>query len=192
MGKRIKQSNVYKIKESCFNKSRWRLCTWQATCCSHLHFLLCPAVGWLCFLTGLNYVETLTYDHQSLLDIHSRCMVVSETNLGKFMDIPHRSILWDIPDFLRRWPLDIIPRKRRRRHGKRGGVIIRLKSYLRAGAVLCLGPQIIGVLWFGIYRSSCRAGFVTLCRSLRPFRILQIILPWIYILGLAFGLTQWE
>ncbi|MGL4932751.1 MAG: endonuclease/exonuclease/phosphatase family protein, partial [Aeromonas sp.] len=60
-------------------------------------------------------------------------MVVSETNLGKFVDTPHRSIIQDIPDFLRRWPLDITPRKRRRRCGKRGGVIIRLKSYLRAG-----------------------------------------------------------
>lgn len=60
------------------------------------HLLLSPTFStvsccWLviCFLTALNYVETLTYDRQSLLDICSRCMVVSEMKLGKFVDIPH-------------------------------------------------------------------------------------------------------
>lgn len=111
------------------------------------HLLLSPTFSvlsccWLfiCFLTSLNQVETLTYDCQSLLDSRSCCMVVSETNLGKFVDIPYRTIIRDFPDFLRRWPLDIIPRKHRRRRGKRGGLIIRVKSYLRAGIPPSLCP----------------------------------------------------
>ncbi len=111
------------------------------------HLLLSPTFSilsccWLfiCFLTSLNQVETLTYDRQSLLDIYSCCVVVSETNLGKSVDIPYRTIILDIPDFLCRWPLDIIPRKHRRRRRERGGLIIRVKSYLRAGIPPSLCP----------------------------------------------------
>ncbi len=111
------------------------------------HLLLSPMFSilsccWLfiCFLTSLNQVETLTYDRQSLLDIHSCCMVVSETNLGKFVDIPYRNIIRDILDFLCQWPLDIIPRKRWRRRGKRGRLINRVKSYLRTGIPPSLCP----------------------------------------------------
>ncbi len=67
------------------------------------HLLLSPTFSFLschwlfiCFLTSLNQVETLTYDCQSLLDIRSCCMVVSEINIGKFVDITYRTIIQDI------------------------------------------------------------------------------------------------
>ncbi len=56
------------------------------------------------------------------------------------MDIPYRNIIRDILDFLCRWPLDIIPRKRWRRRGKRGRLINRVKSYLRTGIPPSLCP----------------------------------------------------
>lgn len=63
-------------------------------------------------------------------------MDVFEAKIANFADNTQGSILRDIPYFLRRQPLDVIPRKRRRRRGKRGRVVIRLKIHLRAGLPL--------------------------------------------------------
>ncbi|ROI15199.1 hypothetical protein DPX16_8998 [Anabarilius grahami] len=90
----------------------------------------------ICTLLPFNYVESLVYDRQTLLDIRKSYMDVFEAKIEIFADYTQGSILRDIPDFLRRQPLDIIQRKRRRRRGKRGGVVVRLKIHLSAGLPL--------------------------------------------------------
>ncbi len=97
-------------------------------------------IAWL-FLYALlpnNYVESLTYDRQTLLDIRSSCVGVLDAKLGNFDGHTHRTLLRDVPAFLRRLPLDTTPRKRRRRRRKRGGVIVRIKTFMRAGCLVLL------------------------------------------------------
>lgn len=84
----------------------------------------------LCALIPVYHTESVVYDRQSLLDIRSCCMDGFDAELGNFADNTYRSSLGGIPDFLRRWPLDIIPRKRRRRRGKRSAKLVSLKIYL--------------------------------------------------------------
>ncbi|KAK2872927.1 hypothetical protein Q8A67_022824 [Cirrhinus molitorella] len=60
-------------------------------------------------------------------------MRVLDVNLAIFADHTHVSLLWGVPIFLRRLPLDIVPRKRRRRCGNRGGVIVNIKIFMRTG-----------------------------------------------------------
>lgn len=109
----------------------------------------------LCALIPFNYAESFVYDRQTLLDIRSCCVYVFDAKLGNFADNTYRSALRDIPDFLRRWPLDVIPRKRRRRRGKHSGIIVRLKTHLRAGFLLSSTswPRIKDLTRFVIWHS---------------------------------------
>ncbi len=71
--------------------------------------------------------EQFIYDRKSFMEIGNA--VLSGDYIGSgvtCLDSP--SFQWDIPDYLQRRPGATLRRKRRRHHGKRSGVAIRLKA----------------------------------------------------------------
>ncbi len=47
----------------------------------------------------------------------------------------HGSFIMDIPECIRCWPLNNLWRKRRRKRGSRGGLMIKLKARLQTGCI---------------------------------------------------------
>ncbi|ROI70169.1 Tripartite motif-containing protein 16 [Anabarilius grahami] len=95
---------------------------------------------WLLFWLSalfLNCYSLLTYDRQALLDI--RNSVASSFTNSYTLDVDcsfnktDESFTSAVPGHIRRWPLSIPRRKRRRKRGNRGGYIVKLKAHLRAG-----------------------------------------------------------
>ena len=73
----------------------------------------------------------LVYDRQTLLDIRaSHTLCKGQNTCEDYSDHPFLS---DIPEYLRRAPLDLVcPRRRPRKRGKRGGALVRRRAFLRA------------------------------------------------------------
>ncbi len=85
-----------------------------------------------CFMLCLTQCASsvLIYDRLSLLNLEE----ISNKLLYQAMSIPHYAappLLLSIPDCLRSWPCSLPPRRRRRRRGRRGGLAIKLKRFLR-------------------------------------------------------------
>ncbi|KAF4112999.1 hypothetical protein G5714_005544 [Onychostoma macrolepis] len=99
-----------------------------------------PSSSW-CELEGLKHsIRFLTEQHMQV----SALITDRNRQVAKWVreelcpkGTSHFFDIWHIG---KKWSLDIIPKKHRRRRGKRAGVIIRLKSYLRAGVPLSLCP----------------------------------------------------
>ncbi len=74
--------------------------------------------------------SVLTYDRLSLLNLEE----ISNKLFYQAMSSPHYApppLLLSIPDCLRHWPCSLPARRRRRRRGRRGGLAIKLKRFLR-------------------------------------------------------------
>ncbi|KAF4109215.1 hypothetical protein G5714_010288 [Onychostoma macrolepis] len=101
----------------------------------------------LIFALNIDYPKKLRYtfeviqkifiDLGALLDIRNSIVDTFTNSYTPDMDCsfgntkePFRMV---IPECIRRWPLNISRRKRRRKRGNRGGYIVRLKAQLRAG-----------------------------------------------------------
>ncbi len=91
------------------------------------------------------------------------CYLQMSVSVRNYTTPPHYApppLLLSIPDCLRRWPCSLLARRRRRRRGRRGGLAIKLKVFLR----LHREPQ----LQLG-FHAECLAGkrFIR-WRSLEP------------------------
>ncbi|CAM4550428.1 unnamed protein product [Leuciscus chuanchicus] len=128
---------------------------------------LFAAVLFLCFCCR-DVTSLLVYDRQTLFDIRVSCeaLGLSRDRLGEQAGgLP--PWLFNIPDYLRCVPCDFPRKKRHRRRGRRGGVLVRLRAYLRSSDVphphlLCGGgcgrPAVCG----------CRCSEVPRLRWIRP------------------------
>ena len=94
---------------------------------------------WLSALS-LNCCSLLIYDRRALLDIRNS---VADTLINSYTsdvdcscDNTNEFFQMVIPDCIRRWPLNIPRRKRRRKRGSRGGYLVKLKARLRAGSLV--------------------------------------------------------
>ncbi len=96
--------------------------------------LLSCLLVWLSVLS-LNCCTLLIYDRQALLDIRNSVTFTNSytSDVDCSFDNTNESFRMVIPDCIRRWPLNIPRRKRRRKRGNRGGYIVKLKAHLRAG-----------------------------------------------------------
>ncbi len=62
------------------------------------------------------------------------CYLQMSVSVRNYTTPPHYApppLLLSIPDCLRRWPCSLLARRRRRRRGRRGGLAIKLKVFLR-------------------------------------------------------------
>ncbi|ROL55352.1 hypothetical protein DPX16_4820 [Anabarilius grahami] len=90
------------------------------------------------FLSVSNWYSPLVYDRQLLLDIHDSFVTTYNSELGSSVagsQLCFPNLALDIPEYLRRWPHDVSGKKRRRRRGKRRGVVVKLKMELHTGHV---------------------------------------------------------
>ncbi len=115
-----------------FNSSLTSLAPVYLAC----RLLLSCLLVWLSALS-LNCCTLLIYDRQALLDIRNS-VVDTFTNsytsdVDCSFDNTNESFRMVIPDCIRRWPLNIPRRKRRRKRGNRGGYIVKLKAHLWTG-----------------------------------------------------------
>lgn len=88
----------------------------------------------VCFVIYLICQEVsslVVYDRLTLLEIGG---YFDRLTYDKLISSP--PCLEGIPAFLRRSPLHLVPLRRRRRRGKRGGLQVRLKAHLRS--IVCL------------------------------------------------------
>ncbi|XDV46760.1 hypothetical protein PO909_016600 [Leuciscus waleckii] len=94
----------------------------------------------------------LVYDRQTLFNIRLTVDILSERHdLGDRWTSKLPPLLSDIPEYLRRSPAVVLPRKKRyRRRGKCGGALVRLKAYLASTCVTspdgCYVPAVAGRL----------------------------------------------
>ncbi|KAI2646502.1 Magnesium transport protein CorA [Labeo rohita] len=70
----------------------------------------------------------VVYDRQ--LDIRSTLFNFHKSDVECVFNKQHESLITDIPDCIRRWPLNNLRRKRRRKRGCQGGLAIKLKARL--------------------------------------------------------------
>lgn len=70
-----------------------------------------------------------------LLDIQSTFFNFQKLDVECVFNKPHGSFTTDIPECIHRWPLNNLRRKRRRKRGSRGGLMIKLKACLHAGCI---------------------------------------------------------
>ncbi len=107
---------------------RWHQYPWHVVC-HHVVCLVCCLLSLYLFV----YVvyALLVYDRQTFYNIRaSEDTLSGRYGLGNHQTMGLPPFLADIPAFLRRPPC-VIPRKKRwRRRGKRGGVLVRFKAYL--------------------------------------------------------------
>lgn len=85
----------------------------------------------VCLLLGFIYSDAsalLVYDRLTLLILHHKLTTSDARSLINLP--PHLS---NIPDYLLCAPCAFQPRKRTRRHGKQGGLLVKFKGLLRSG-----------------------------------------------------------
>lgn len=128
----------------------------------------------LCVLIPFYLTEPVVYDRQTLLDIRNYCLDAFDAELGNFdaelgnfADNTYGSTLRDIPDFLRRWPLDVNPRKR-------SGKLVSLKIHLRAGLpnISTSRPWTEDLIRFAVQYTP-----VPTSRFSHIFRLIPLLLP---------------
>ncbi len=103
----------------------WVACRLSLSAVLSLSVLTCFM---LCLMQCASSV--LTYDRLSLLNLEE----ISNKLFYQAMSSPHYApppLLLSIPDCLHRWPCSLPARRRRRRRGRRGGLAIKLKCFLR-------------------------------------------------------------
>ncbi len=103
----------------------WVACRLSLSAMLSLSVLTCFM---LCLMQCASSV--LIYDRLSLLNLEE----ISNKLFYQAMSSPHYApppLLLSIPDCQRRWPCSLPARRRRRRRGRRGGLAIKLKRFLR-------------------------------------------------------------
>lgn len=86
----------------------------------------------------LNCYTLLIYNRQALLDIRNSVATSFTNTLDVHCSFnkTDEPFTLAIPGHIRRWPLNIPRKKRRRKRGNRGGYFAKLKAHLRAGLLL--------------------------------------------------------